>query len=186
MIHSLRGRLFVGLTLMIVATGGSAGYLTFRWAFDEAIEMQDSLLSQIGAVALNATFRNDMPLRGVDADAQVLIEELGNVAPRTRDDSLLWSFPDGLHDTNRGGQPWRVLLQTRSDGSRFAVGQPTSIPEYEEFKEMVIAKTRRLKKQFNCEELIFTVEVEGNAAHVDCQVKPMSDFLKTPPKFRLF
>jgi two-component system OmpR family sensor kinase len=127
MIHSLRARLFLGLTLMILATGGSAGYLTFRWGFDEAIEMQDSLLTQIGAVALNATFRNDMPLRGVDAEAQVVIEELGSVAHGTTDDRLLWSLPDGLHVASRGGQPWRVLLQTRPDGSRFAVGQPTSI-----------------------------------------------------------
>lgn len=127
MIHSLRARLFVGLTLMIVATGGSAGYLTFRWGFDEAIEMQDSLLTQIGAVALNATFRNDLPLHGADAEAQVVIEELGSVAHGTTDDRRLWSLPDGFHIDSRGGQPWRMLLLTRPDGSRFAVGQPTSI-----------------------------------------------------------
>lgn len=127
MIHSLRARLFVGLTFMIVATGGIAGYFTFRWAFDEAIEAQDSLLTQIGAVALNATFRNDMPLRGIDAEAQVVIEELGSVARGMTDDRLLWNLPDGLHDAARGGQPWRVMLQTRQDGSRFAVGQPAEI-----------------------------------------------------------
>jgi two-component system, OmpR family, sensor kinase len=127
MIHSLRARLFAGLTLMILATAGSAGYFTYRWAFDEAIEAQDSILAQIGAVALNATFRNDMPLRGVDAEAQVVVEEMGSVPRGSTEDRLLWSLQDGLHVASRGGQPWRVMLQTRPDGSRFAVGQPTLI-----------------------------------------------------------
>ena len=40
MIGSLRGRLFVGLTAMIVLTGGTGGIFAYRWAFDEAIEIQ--------------------------------------------------------------------------------------------------------------------------------------------------
>ncbi len=59
MTHSLRGRLFIGLTLIIVITGFGAGTLAFRWAFREAIEMQDAILTQIGAVALNTRFQND-------------------------------------------------------------------------------------------------------------------------------
>lgn len=64
-------------------------------------------------------------------------------------------------------------------------GQPGNIPEYEEFKELVATRAQKLKKQFNCEELIFTVFIEDDVAHVDCQVKQMSNFLKAPPKYRV-
>lgn len=127
MMKSLRGRLFLGLTLLIVATAGCGGYLAYSWAFDETIEMQDSILAQIGAVALHASFHDDMPLRGVDAEAQVVIEEMRNNPQDKNPDSRFWSLADGLHIAVRGGQQWRVLLQTRPDGSRFAVGQPTMI-----------------------------------------------------------
>lgn len=65
------------------------------------------------------------------------------------------------------------------------VGKPTSIPEYEEFKEMVTTKAKKLKRQFHWDELVFTVNIEDEMAHVDCQVNRTSNFLKTPPKFRL-
>jgi hypothetical protein len=71
MTHSLRGRLFIGLTLMIVSTGLLAGIVAFRWAFDEAIEMQDSILTQIGAFALSSRLQKDTPINaGVDPEAQ--------------------------------------------------------------------------------------------------------------------
>ena len=56
MIGSLRGRLFVGLTAMIVLTGGIGGIFAYRWAFDEAIEIQDSALIQIASLAQNGSF----------------------------------------------------------------------------------------------------------------------------------
>ena len=72
MTHSLRGRLLIGLTLMIVSTGIGAGAVGFQWAFDEAIEMQDAILTQVGALALNTRFQNDASTNsGVDAEAGV-------------------------------------------------------------------------------------------------------------------
>ncbi len=65
------------------------------------------------------------------------------------------------------------------------VGNPSSIPEYEEFKEIVITKANKLKKQFHWDEVTFTVVVEQDQAHVDCQINRSSNFLKSPPKFRL-
>lgn len=128
MTHSLRGRLFVGLMLMIVATGVGGGTFAFRWSFDEAIEMQDSILTQVGALALSTRFQTDMPVSSsVDAEARVVIEELGNSASGTPDARALWALPDGLHIASRGREPWRILLRTRPDGSRIAVGQPTAI-----------------------------------------------------------
>ena len=52
MIGSLRGRLFAGLTAIILLTGLVGGLFAHRWAFDEAIEMQDSVLIQIAGLVL--------------------------------------------------------------------------------------------------------------------------------------
>ena len=41
MLKSLRGRLFVGLTAIIVLTGAVGGTFAYMWAYSEAIEMQD-------------------------------------------------------------------------------------------------------------------------------------------------
>jgi two-component system OmpR family sensor kinase len=128
MTHSLRGRLLIGLTLMIVSTGIVAGAVGFQWAFDEAIELQDSILTQVGALSLNTRFQNNAPINtGVEAEAQVTIEELDDKAGGTPGARAMWILPDGLHAVSRDRKPWRFLLRTRADGSRFAVGQAIAV-----------------------------------------------------------
>jgi two-component system OmpR family sensor kinase len=69
---SLRARLFIGLTAVILLAGCLGGWLTYLWAFDEAIEMQDSTLIQIGSLLQNGTVKSDAAaLHGIDADAEV-------------------------------------------------------------------------------------------------------------------
>jgi two-component system, OmpR family, sensor kinase len=53
MIKSLRGRLFIGVTAIIILTGAIGGMLVYNWAFDEARELQDSVLIQLASL----TFR---------------------------------------------------------------------------------------------------------------------------------
>jgi len=127
MTASLRARLFVGLTAIILLAGCVGGVFSYFWAFDEAIEMQDSVLIQIGSLLQNGSVKSDQSLRGVDADAEVDVVELGT-APRGRaEERQLWSLQDGLHVTSFTGRSMRVLLRTRPDGSRFAVLQPTDV-----------------------------------------------------------
>jgi hypothetical protein len=127
MTHSLRGRLLIGLTLMIVSTGIGAGAVGFQWAFDEAIEMQDAILTQVGALALNTRFQNDASTNsGVDAEARVTIEELGD-------------RPSGVSDA-RSGSFETVCMSSpaiRSHGGswcghgRTAAGLPSAnLPRY--------------------------------------------------------
>ena len=81
--RSLRARLFVGLTAIILLAGCVGGLFAYIWAFDEAIEMQDSILIQIGSLLQSGSVKSDQSLRGVDADAEVEIMELGTAtAPR--------------------------------------------------------------------------------------------------------
>ena len=128
MMHSLRGRLFFGLTITIIVAGLGAGALAYDWAFDEAIELQDSILIQIGAVAGAIHVAEASPAgRGVDAEAQVVIEPLDGPGSDTQDGRRLKTLPDGLHTVARNGEPWRVLIRTRAEGSRIAIGQPTAI-----------------------------------------------------------
>jgi hypothetical protein len=47
MMRSLRGRLFVALAAFILITGVIAGVVTFNWAYDEALEAQDAVLSHL-------------------------------------------------------------------------------------------------------------------------------------------
>jgi two-component system OmpR family sensor kinase len=131
MMTSLRARLFVGLAVLVLAMGLAAGGLTFRWAFQEAIELQDAILLQIGMLAVKNHFRPELiPLSGVDAESRVAIEELDG-APASGQDgislpSLPANLPDGLQTISRGHKQWRVLLRSRPDGSRVAIGQLTA------------------------------------------------------------
>jgi len=76
MIRSLQGRLILSLTAMIVVTGVIAGMVAFRWAFEEAIELQDSILLQVGNIAGNIRVPAPAPAGGnLEPEAQVMIEE---------------------------------------------------------------------------------------------------------------
>jgi two-component system OmpR family sensor kinase len=127
MTSSLRGRLFVGLTVVILLAGGAGGTFSYFWAFDEAIEMQDSVLIQVGSLLQSGSVRSEQTLRGVDADAEVDVVELGTVPRDRAEERQLWSLRDGLYVESFSGRSMRTLLQTRPDGSRFAVLQPTDV-----------------------------------------------------------
>ncbi len=126
MISSLRGRLFIGLTAIIVLTGAIGVMFVYRWAFGEAVELQDSVLSQLASVAQNGSFSGGQ-LQGADKDTDVWLIELGKTPRGPAEDRQLFALKDGLQIADRKGQPIRVLLRTRSDGSRFAVAQPTAV-----------------------------------------------------------
>jgi two-component system OmpR family sensor kinase len=127
-IRSLRGRLYLSLTITIVVAGLGAGALAYGWAFDEAIELQDAILVQIGAVAGALHEQVAVPPGGaVDAEAQVVIEPLDGAAGDPQDRRALKDLPDGLNTVPRQNGSWRELVRTRADGSRIAIGQPTAI-----------------------------------------------------------
>jgi two-component system, OmpR family, sensor kinase len=127
MIRSLRGRLFIGLTATIVLTGAIGAIFTYEWAFDEAIEIQDSALIQIASLAQSGSFSVNPPVREIEENAQVQLIELGKTAGAAPDQHQLFELKDGLHAATLGGRAIRVLVGTRPDGSRYAAAQPTSV-----------------------------------------------------------
>jgi two-component system OmpR family sensor kinase len=112
---------------MIVLTGAIGGLFAYEWAFDEATEIQDSVLIQFASLAQNGSFSGGQPLHRVEEDTEVSLIELGKSPRGLPDDRQLFELQDGLQVATRKGQPIRALLRTRSDGSRFAVAQPTAV-----------------------------------------------------------
>jgi two-component system, OmpR family, sensor kinase len=128
---SLRTRLFCGLVILIIASCVGAGVWAFRWSFDEAIELQDAILLQIGALAIRNHVQAELPAQpGVDAEARVIIKEIPDRAVGTERNIDFPSVPidlgDGLHTLGAREGLWRVLVRTRPDGSRVAIAQPTA------------------------------------------------------------
>lgn len=129
---SLRDRLLIGIGAFILATGLAAGGIAFKWSFDEANELQDAVLVQIGAlVAARGAQPPVSAVEAIDPEARITIEELGEAAkgatPVHALPGLPASLPDGLQTVARGREDWRLVVRTRADGSRVAVGQPTAI-----------------------------------------------------------
>ena len=124
---SLRTRLFIGLALLIAITGSAAGVFAYRWAFNEAIELQDGILRQIGVLAANNHFTAPPAARiDVDAEAKVVVAELDKMESLHH---FSPSLPDGMQTVASEGRDWRVLVLTRNDGSRAAIAQPTASRE---------------------------------------------------------
>jgi len=127
MIRSLRGRLFIGLTTVIVVAGSIGAVFTYKWAFDEAIEIQDSALIEIASLAQNGALNASPPVPEIEENAQVRLIDLGKTPRGTPEERRLFALKDGLHTANWKGQSVRMLLGTRPDGSRYAAAQPTAV-----------------------------------------------------------
>jgi len=117
----------MGLTAMIVLTGAIGGALAYNWAFDEAIEIQDSALIQVASLAQNSSLSAGPPLHGIEEDADIQVIDMGQLPRGSADDRQLFNLKDGLQTTHYKEQTIRALLRTRQDGSRFAVTQPTAV-----------------------------------------------------------
>jgi len=128
---SLRTRLFCGLAVLIIASCVGAGVWAFSWSFDEAIELQDAILLQIGTLAIRNHVQADLPAQaGVDAEARVIVRDIPDRAVGAESNVGFPSVPielkDGLHTLEAREGLWRVLVRTRPDGSRVAIAQPTA------------------------------------------------------------
>ncbi len=184
MIRSLRARLFVGMTVVIVLAGCAGGTFAYFWAFDEAIEMQDSILLQIASLVRGGGFDSGQPLRGVDEDAEVVIIELGTAPHGSAEDRQLFSLQDGLRLASRKGHPIRVLLRTRTDGSRFAVAQRTAIRE-EIAQELALRTLVPIAALVPCLMLITALVIAGSLRPVvrlarDLDTRPADDMRELP------
>jgi two-component system, OmpR family, sensor kinase len=131
MIKSLRTRLLCGLGFLIITSCVGAGVWEFRRSFHEAIELQDAILLQIGFIAIRNHALNDFaPQPSIDTEARVVVRQIPDRFAATEGGSGFPSLPtdlqDGLHTLPGSDGFWRLLVRTRRDGSRVAIGQSTT------------------------------------------------------------
>ncbi len=136
-VASLRFRLSVWLTLVIVIIAAAAGVISFVSATDEAHDMQDHQLRQTGYLISRLDAVPSSPLAreragDVDFDARVVVRFLqtgdgrpADTAPRAPVFSNLLS--DGLQTVFVGREQWRVFVKTNAKGVRVAVAQQTTV-----------------------------------------------------------
>jgi two-component system OmpR family sensor kinase len=128
---SLRLRLLVGLGVSLIVSCVAAGLWAYSWSFDEAIELQDAILLQHGALVMTSQVQAELPAQpGVDAEARVIIKPIPDRSVPKQDDVEFPTIPvetrDGLYTLSSNESAWRVLVRTRQDGSRVAIAQTTA------------------------------------------------------------
>lgn len=128
--NSIRTRLVTGISVMVVLAAAAAGFLTYSWTFEEALELQDAMLWQVSDIVVAVKAGTTPALdSNHEKDTRVTIEELaarpGHLTSYPAGLSPLpQSLSDGMQNVNRGVESWRVLVRTREDGSRVAISQP--------------------------------------------------------------
>lgn len=135
---SIQARLSLWLSLAILAVAAVGGIVSFKTAFDEAIELQDDLLHQV-AILFDA---DHLPsprmaelgkLPGIDEEARVIVQyagpEDGGQSPQApgRFLGVPAGVPDGIHSLTLNAEPFRVLLRTLPNGGRILVAQETGM-----------------------------------------------------------
>ena len=134
MSRSLQFRLFLWLSLAIVLVAVPAGFLSYWYAFREAIELQDDQLRQTAAWAQRQHF-SAPPIEAAgpaDADPESrLIVLTGQPQspwqPEGAAPGLNADAPNGLQTVAIGGVPWRFVISSGDRGLRIAVGQQTAV-----------------------------------------------------------
>ncbi len=134
---SLRFRLSVWLTLVIVIIAAAAGVIAFVSATDEAHTMQDIQLRQTGYLISRLDAVPSSPMAreragDVDFDARVVVRFLRTeqglpVGPAPRPPVFSSLLSDGLQTVYVGKEQWRVFVKTNAKGVRVAVGQQTTV-----------------------------------------------------------
>ena len=136
--ESIQRKLSFSLSLAIFVVAVVAGIFSFESAFDEAHELQDDTLRQIGALF----DRQHLPLMHVgddgrasdsDEESRVVVQYLvdsGKADEKSDGKAALplpITLPDGMQTLDVGGEPFRVLVKTMGNGKRIAVAQETGV-----------------------------------------------------------
>ena len=137
LVHSLRFRLSLWLSVTIVLIAAAAGTFSFLSSLEEAHRMQDNqlrqtafLISQLDAVPSSPRAREQAG--DVDFHARLVVRFLppGGQRPATeqvRRPIFPPGLADGLQTVQVDGEAWRVYVRTNPKGVRVAVAQQTTV-----------------------------------------------------------
>ena len=127
--RSVRARLFIGLSVLVVGTNIGFGMLAYHRAAEEATELQDAVLRQVSQFAIHTRSMpaiEDADGREEEAQFRIVVEEFGAGEPGSLLEQVPPDVPDGIRTVGHDGRDWRVLVHTLPDGRRFGIGQPTA------------------------------------------------------------
>lgn len=127
--QSLLRRLWLWMTVSVVAVGLGTAALSYFFGYQEANELQDAQLRQIASLVHRWGSFPDGPISpagaDVDKDARIVVQRLGApVGPQGL--QLPAHLADGMHVVQSGGHSWRVFVQ-QGDQGRIAVAQRTDL-----------------------------------------------------------
>lgn len=135
---SIRLKLSVYLSLVILLVAVVAGFFSFVTAFDEAHELQDDTLRQVAALFDRQHLLPMQPGAGGragdgDEESRVTVQHLTPAGQTPGDPDkgspllLPDTLPDGMQTLEVSGEPFRVLVKTTAIGERIAVAQETGV-----------------------------------------------------------
>ena len=136
--RSVQYRLSFSLSVTITVIALAAGAFSFISAFKQAQELQDDVLFQIAALAVQSGPGWTPPAGGIqledsDYDSSVYIQTLGAgtststpPASSNKIPTLPATLSDGLHTIDWEHDTYRVLVRATHDGGKIAVFQETS------------------------------------------------------------
>lgn len=134
---SLQVKLSAWLTMVIGGVALAVGVFSFGSSLNEANELQDDQLRQIAAMVRRQHMAPAPPVEPVDApdvDPESLfvfqlLARPGQPPVSVSGTGLAFraDMEDGVQTVSVNRQPWRVVVETLSSGTRFVVGQRTSV-----------------------------------------------------------
>jgi two-component system OmpR family sensor kinase len=137
--ESIQFRLSFFLSLAILVVAIVAGIFSFVSAFDEAYELQDDVLRQVGALFDRqhlplAHLGDDGRVKDSDEESRVIVQYLqanDRISTRKADGGTALPLPftlsDGLHTLEIGGESFRVLVKSMANGEKIALAQETGV-----------------------------------------------------------
>ncbi|MGJ9417926.1 ATP-binding protein [Massilia sp. CMS3.1] len=133
---SLRFRLSLWISTVILAGAAIAGLYSYLAATEDAHRGQDTQLQQVGYLIsrLDAVPTSPMArerVGDIDFDARLVVRFIdapgAALAYPERSPRFATSLPDGLQTVTIGKETWRVFVRTSAKGVRVAVAQQTAV-----------------------------------------------------------
>ena len=132
---SLQYRLSMLLCISVAVLALAAGALSFLFAFDEAIELQDDQLRQMGLLlakqhqpVANQELKNDRP--DADPESNIILQVLNappGADPLPIPPAVVRTLKDGIQTADIGADSWRLFVRSLPSGQQVAIAQRTEV-----------------------------------------------------------
>ena len=134
LMDSLQFRLSMGTALTILIVALVAGGLSYKWAFEEAIELQDEQLIRLAALVNNQRIApqdsaTSTEISSADPESHFVVQWVGSTAAHYSNElaGIPSDIPEGLQTREVNSVNWRIVVKTLKNGSRVLAAQQTEV-----------------------------------------------------------